>query len=138
MGLFDNFKGRTSQVGATHLMVSLTLADTLTHLIPGHAGVMAGVVGLMTNVLAVLVGVITLRPHRSVTGRGLGGFSPIVTTKHNVMKYMENDEYFILFIRHFPCPSPIECIHQHPIKWIHQCICTQRDITGHWSQGEIL
>ena len=66
------------------------------------------------------------------------GFSPIVTTKHNVMKYMENDEYFILFIRHFPCPSPIECIHQHPIKWIHQCICTQRDITGHLSQGEIL
>ena len=46
------------------------------------------------------------------------------------MKCMENDEYFILFIRHFPCPSPIECIHQHPIKWIHQCICTQRDITN--------
>ena len=66
------------------------------------------------------------------------GFSPIVTTKHNVMKCMENDDYFILFIRHFPCPSPIECIHQHPIKWIHQCICTQRDITRHWSQGEIL
>ena len=66
------------------------------------------------------------------------GFSPIVTTKHYVMKYMKNDEYFILFIRHFPCPSPIECIHQHPIKWIHQCICTQRDITGHWSQGELV
>ena len=57
------------------------------------------------------------------------GFSPIVTTKHDVMKYMENDEYFILFICHFPCPSPIELTHQHPIKWIHQRIFTQRDIT---------
>ena len=63
---------RTSQVGATHLMVSLTPADAPTHLLPGHAGVGAGVVGLVTNVLAVLVGVITPWPHRGVTGRGLG------------------------------------------------------------------
>ena len=61
--------------------------------------------------------------------RRIFGFSPIVTTKHDVMKYMENDEYFILFICHFPCPSPIELTHQHPIKWIHQRIFTQRDIT---------
>ena len=61
---------RTSQVGATHLMVSLTPADAPTHLLPRHAGVGAGVVGLATNVLAVLVGVITSRPHRGVTGRG--------------------------------------------------------------------
>ena len=46
---------RTSQFGATHLMVSLTLADAPTHLLPGHTGVGAGVVGLDTNVLAVLV-----------------------------------------------------------------------------------
>ena len=57
------------------------------------------------------------------------GLTPIVTTKHDVMKYVENDEYFILFICHFPCPSPIEFTHQHPIKWIHQCIFKQRDIT---------
>ena len=63
---------RTSQVGATHLMVSLTPAEALTHLLPGHAGVGAGVVGLLTNVLAVLVWVITSRPHRGVTGRGDG------------------------------------------------------------------
>ena len=63
---------RTSQVGSTHLMVSLTPADAPTHLLPGHAGVGAGVVGLLTNVLAVFVGVITLRPHLGVTGRGLG------------------------------------------------------------------
>ena len=46
---------RTSQVGATHLMVSLTPADAPTHLLPGHTGVGAGVVGLVTDVLAVLV-----------------------------------------------------------------------------------
>ena len=46
---------RTSQVGATHLMVSLTPADAPTHLIPGHAGVRAGVVGLAIKVLAVLI-----------------------------------------------------------------------------------
>ena len=63
---------RTYQVGATHLMVSLTPAEALTHLLPGHAGVGAGVVGLVTNVYAVLVGVITSRPRGGVTGRGLG------------------------------------------------------------------
>ena len=63
---------RTSQVGAAHLMVSLTPAETLTHLLPGHADVAAGVVGPETNVLAVLVGVKTPRPHRGVTGRGHG------------------------------------------------------------------
>ena len=46
---------RTFQVGATHLIVSLTPAEAPTHLLPGHAGVGAGVVGLATNVLAVLV-----------------------------------------------------------------------------------
>ena len=45
----------TSQIGATHLMVFLTPADALTHLLPGHAGVGAGVAGPTTNVLAVLV-----------------------------------------------------------------------------------
>ena len=53
-------------------MVSLTPADAPTHLLPGHAGVIAGVVGRVTNELAVLVGVITLRPRRGVTCRGLG------------------------------------------------------------------
>ena len=65
------------------------------------------------------------------------GLTPGVTTSHELMKYMENDEYFILFMRHFPCPSPMEFIHQHPIKWIHQCIFTPRDITWHWLWGEI-
>ena len=53
-------------------MVSLTPADAPTHLLPGHAGVIAGVVGRVTNELAVLVGVITPRPRRGVTCRGLG------------------------------------------------------------------
>ena len=61
---------RTSQVWATHLMVSLTPADAPTHLLPGYAGIGAGVVGLLTNVQAVLVGIIT--PPSDVTGRGLG------------------------------------------------------------------
>ena len=63
---------RTSQVRAAHLLVPLTPAEALTHFLPGHAGVIAGVVGLVTNVLAVLIGVITLRLHRGVTSRGLG------------------------------------------------------------------
>ena len=63
---------RTSQVGATNLMVSLTPADAQTHLVPGHAGVGAGVVGLASNVLAMFVGVITPRPFRGFTGRGHG------------------------------------------------------------------
>ena len=46
---------RTSQVGATLLMVSLTPAEAPTHLLPGHAGVGAGVVRLVTDVLTVLV-----------------------------------------------------------------------------------
>ena len=46
---------RTSQIRATHLMVSLTPAEAPTHLLPGHAGVGAGIVGLASNVLAVLV-----------------------------------------------------------------------------------
>ena len=53
-------------------MVSLTQAEAPTHLLPGHAGVGAGVVGLWTNVLAVLVRIITSRHRRGVTGRGLG------------------------------------------------------------------
>ena len=57
-------------MGAAHLMVSLTMTDASTHGLPGHAGVGAGVVGLATNVLAVLVGIITT--HRDVTLRGLG------------------------------------------------------------------
>ena len=57
-------------MGTTHLMVSLTITDAPTHGLPGHAGVGAGVVGLATNVQAVLVRIIT--PHRDVTERGLG------------------------------------------------------------------
>ena len=51
-------------------MVTLTMTDAPTHGLPGHAGVGAGVVGLMADVLAVLVGIIT--PHRCVTRRGHG------------------------------------------------------------------
>ena len=51
-------------------MVTLTMTDAPTHGLPGHAGVGTCVVRLVTNVLAVLVGIIT--PHRDVTGRGLG------------------------------------------------------------------
>ena len=69
---FISIPRRTSQIRATHLMVSLTPAVTPTHLLPGHAGVGAGIVGLVTNVLAVLICVITSRPHRGVTGRGYG------------------------------------------------------------------
>ena len=70
---------RTSQVGATHLMVSLTPADAPTHLLPGHARVGAGVVGLLTNVLAVLVGVITPWLYCGVTGRGHGHLPTFIT-----------------------------------------------------------
>ena len=70
---------RTSQVGATLLMVSLTPADAPTHLLPGHAGVGAGVVGPASNVLAVLVGVITLLPrYRGVTGKGQGQLPTLI------------------------------------------------------------
>ena len=47
--------GRTSQIGATRLIVSLTPADALTHVLPGYAGVGAGVVCLATNDQTVLV-----------------------------------------------------------------------------------
>ena len=63
---------RTYEIGAAHLMVTLTVTDAPTHGLPGHAGVGASVVGLLTNVLAVLVGIIALHSHRGVTGRGLG------------------------------------------------------------------
>ena len=53
-------------------MVSLTPADSPTHLLPGHAGVGAGVVGLATNVLAVLVGVVTSHSGRTITRSGNG------------------------------------------------------------------
>ena len=46
---------RTSEIGATHLSVSLTMTDAMTHGLPGHAGVWAGVVGLVTKVLTVLI-----------------------------------------------------------------------------------
>ena len=61
---------RTSEIGVAHLMVTLTMTDAPTHGLPGHAGVGAGVVGLVTNVQAVLVGIITT--HRDVTRRGHG------------------------------------------------------------------
>ena len=70
--IFVNFIGRTSQVGAAHMMISLTPAEAPTHLLPGHAGVGAGVLRHVANILTVLVGVITSRPYRGVTGRGLG------------------------------------------------------------------
>ena len=63
----------------------------------------------------------------------LKGLTTGVTTSHESMKHMENDEYLILFKHHFPCRSPVGFIHQHPIKWIHQCIFLQRDITCHQS-----
>ena len=42
-------------MGAAHLMVSLAMTDSPAHGLPVHAGVCAGVVGLLTNVLAVLI-----------------------------------------------------------------------------------
>ena len=65
-----NILWRTSEIGAAHLMVSLTVTEAPTHGLPVHAGVGAGVVGLLTNVQAVLVGIIT--PLCDVTGRGHG------------------------------------------------------------------
>ena len=43
------------------------------------------------------------------------GLTPVVTTSHESMKHIENDEYFILFMHHFPYRSPVGFIHQHPI-----------------------
>ena len=46
---------RTSEIWAAHLMVSLTMTDTPAHGLPVHAGVRAGVVGVLTNDQAVLI-----------------------------------------------------------------------------------
>ena len=59
-------------MGATHLMISLTMTDAPTHGLPGHAGVGAGVVGLVTNGQTVLVRIIATHSHCGVTWRGLG------------------------------------------------------------------
>ena len=59
-------------MGAAHLSVSLTMTDSPAHGLPGHACVWAGVVGLVTNDQAVLIGVITMQSHCTVTRRGLG------------------------------------------------------------------
>ena len=45
----------TSEVWAAHFMVTLTPAHTLAHVLPGDTGVGAGVVGLGTNILTVLI-----------------------------------------------------------------------------------
>ena len=46
---------RTSEVWTAHLMVTLTPADTSAHVLPVDTGVGAGVVGLATNILTVLI-----------------------------------------------------------------------------------
>ena len=46
---------RTSEVWAAHLMVTLTPAHTLAHVPPGDTDVGAGVMGLATNILTVLI-----------------------------------------------------------------------------------
>ena len=63
---------RTSEIRATHLTVSLTIADTPAHGLPGHTGVGASVVGLGTNDQAVLIRIVALRSHCDVTWRGHG------------------------------------------------------------------
>ena len=52
---------RTSEVWAAHFMVTLTPADTSAHVIPGDTGVGAGVVGEFTNILTVLIRIVTLQ-----------------------------------------------------------------------------
>ena len=59
-------------MGAAQLMVPLTMTDTPTHGPPGHAGVRTSVVGLVTKVQAVLVGIKTPHSFRGVTVRELG------------------------------------------------------------------
>ena len=46
---------RTSEVWAAHFMVTLTPAHTSAHVQHGDTGVGAGVVGLVTNILTVLI-----------------------------------------------------------------------------------
>ena len=46
---------RTSKIRATFLMVTITPADAPTHIPPAHAGVIAGVVGLVPKDHTVLV-----------------------------------------------------------------------------------
>ena len=53
--VFCDAKVRTSEVWAAHFMVTLTPADTSAHVLPGNTDVGAGVVGLVTNILTVLI-----------------------------------------------------------------------------------
>ena len=46
---------RTSEVWAAHFMVTLTPTNTSAHVPPGDTGVGAGVMGLVTNILTVLI-----------------------------------------------------------------------------------
>ena len=52
---------RTSEVWTAHLMVTLTPADTSAHFIPEDTGVGAGEVGIITNILTVLIRIVTLQ-----------------------------------------------------------------------------
>ena len=68
-------------------MVSLTPTDAPTHLLPGHAGVRAGVVRPLTNDQAVLGGIITTLSHRGVTGKGRGlGQLPTLTAVSSTIR----------------------------------------------------
>ena len=51
----------TSEVWAAHFMVTLTPAHTLAHVLPVDTGKRAGVVGLETKILTVLIWIVTLQ-----------------------------------------------------------------------------
>ena len=64
-------------------MVTLAMTDAPTHGLPGHTGFGAGVVGLVTNDQAVLVGIIATHSHRGVTGRGHGQLPTLSAVSFN-------------------------------------------------------
>ena len=76
---------RTSEVWAAHFMVTLTPAHTLAHFIPGDTGVGAGVVGLVTKILTVLIGIVTLETAVCVVAVRINRKSPTIIAE-NIMR----------------------------------------------------
>ena len=78
---FDAIQSRTSEVWAAHFMVTLTPAHTSAHVQHGDTGVGAGVVGLVTKILTVLIGIVTLKGSIGVVTESGHGQRPTFTAE---------------------------------------------------------